>query len=44
MVRFNGVYQETAAEYLPARPSGIDQIIAYANVQGIAYEFIVPPL
>ena len=39
-----GFHQETAADYLPALRSGIDQIISYANTQGIAYEFIVAPL
>jgi hypothetical protein len=39
-----GFHQETAADYLPALRSGIDQIMTYAKNQGIAYEFIVAPL
>lgn len=39
-----GFHQETAADYLPALRSGIDQIVTYAKAQGIAYEFVVAPL
>lgn len=39
-----GFHQETAAAYLPALRSGIDQIMTYANAQGIDYEFVVAPL
>lgn len=39
-----GFHQETAADYLPALRSGIDQIVSYAKAQGIDYEFVVAAL
>ncbi len=39
-----GFHQETAADYLPQLRSGIDQILRYARMNKIPYEFIVAPL